>query len=59
MERNGKSNVKLMWEQMKWAMVDNPREECSSVRMGGKNSMSVCWNDEMKAATKRKEATWN
>ena len=28
------------------------------MRVGGKNSKSVLWNDEMKAAVRRKEAAW-
>ena len=41
------------------AMVESPREVCVSVRVGGKNPMSVWWNDEVKAAVKRKDAAWN
>ena len=32
---------------------------CGSVRGGeGKNTKNVSWNDEVKAAIRRKEATW-
>ena len=31
---------------------------CGSVRMGGKNPKSVGWNDEVKAAVRRKEYAW-
>ena len=31
------------------------REVCGSVGVGGKNPKSVWWNDEIKAAVKRKE----
>ena len=31
---------------------------CGSVRVRGKNLKSVWWNDEIKAAVRRKEASW-
>ena len=31
---------------------------CGSVRVGGKNPKSVRWNDEIKAAVRRKETAW-
>ena len=34
------------------------REVCGSVRVGEKNPKSVCWNDEIKPAVRRKEAPW-
>ena len=45
---------------MKWVLVENVREVCASVRVGGrgKNPKSVLWNDEVKAAVMRKEAAW-
>ena len=48
MEWNGDNNVEYMWEQMKRAMVESAREMCGSVRVGGKNQKSVCWNDEIR-----------
>ena len=45
-----------MWEQIKRGMVESAKEVCSSVRVGGKNPKNVRWNDEIKAALKRKEA---
>ena len=39
-------------------MVESAREVCSSVRVGEKKPKSVWWNDEMKAAVRRKEAAW-
>ena len=39
-------------------MVESGREVCGSVRLGGKNPKSVWWNDEIKAAVKRKETAW-
>ena len=45
---DGYNNVKHMWEQVKWAKVEGAREVCGSVRVGGKNSKSVWWNDEIK-----------
>ena len=47
-----------MWDQVKLAMVESAREVCGSVRVGGKNPKSVRWNDEIKAADRRKEAAW-
>ena len=44
-----------MWEQIKLAMVENAKEVCGSVRVGGKNLKSVWWSDEVKAAVTRKE----
>ena len=43
---------------MKQAIVENAREVCCSVRVGGKNSKSVWWNDEVKSAVRRKKADW-
>ena len=37
-------------------MVESVRKVCGSVRVGGKNPKSVWWNDEVKAAVRRKEA---
>ena len=31
---------------------------CGSVRVGAKNPKSVWWNDEIKAAVRRKDAAW-
>ena len=39
-------------------MVESAREVCGSVRVGGKNPKSVWWNDDIKAAFRRKEAVW-
>ena len=47
-----------MGEQVKRAMVESGREVCGSMRVGGKNPESVWWNDEIKAAARRKEAAW-
>ena len=41
---DGENNVKHMWEQVKWAMVERAREVCGSLRVGGKNPKSVWWN---------------
>ena len=40
-------------------MVESAREVCDSVRVGGGNTKSVWWNDQVKAAVKRKEDAWN
>ena len=47
-----------MWKQVKWAMVENAKEVCGSVRVGGKNPKSVWWNNEIKPAVRRKESAW-
>ena len=39
-------------------MVESSRELCGSVRLEGKNPKNVWWNDETKAAVRRKEAAW-
>ena len=39
-------------------MVESAREVCGSVRVKGKNSKGVWWNNEVKAAVRRKEAAW-
>ena len=39
--------------------METAREVCGSVRVGGKTSKSVWWNDEIKAAVRRNEAAWN
>ena len=58
LELDGESNVKHMWEQVKWAMVESAREVCGSVRVGGRNPKVLWRNDEVKAAVKRKEDSW-
>ena len=40
------------------AMMESVKEVCGSVRVGEKNQKRVWWNDEIKAAVRRKEATW-
>ena len=40
---------------MKWVIVESAREVCSSVKVRGKSPKSVWWNDEVKAAVRRKE----
>ena len=57
-EWKGENNVEHIWEQVKRVMVENEREVCGSVRVGGGNSKSVGWNDQVKAAVMRKEDTW-
>ena len=39
-------------------MVESAREVRGSVRVGGKNPNSVWWNEEIKAAVRRKEGAW-
>ena len=39
-------------------MVGSTREVCGSVRVGAKNPKSVWWNDEIKAAVRRKKGAW-
>ena len=36
-------------------MVESAREVCGSLRVGGENPKCVWWNDEVKAAVRRKE----
>ena len=57
-EWEGANNVEHMWEQVKQAMVESARELFGSVRVGGGNPKSVWWNDQVKAAVKRKEDAW-
>ena len=42
-------------KQMKHAMVESAREVCGSEQVRGRNPKSVWWNDQVKAAIKRKE----
>ena len=39
-------------------MVESGREVCGLVTVEGGNSKSVWWNNQEKAAVKRKEAAW-
>ena len=39
-------------------MVESARKVCDSVRVGGKNSKSVWWNNETEVAVRKKEAAW-
>ena len=57
-EWDGDNNVEHTWEQVKRAMVEGAREMYDLVRGGGKNPKSVLWTNEIKAAVRRKEATW-
>ena len=57
-EWDGGNNVLYMWKQVKRASVESAREVYGSVRVGGKNPMTVWWKDEIKAAFRRKEAAW-
>ena len=43
---------------MKWAVVEDARKVCGSVRVGRKNPKSVWWNEEAKAVARRKETLW-
>ena len=54
-EGDGDDNVKHMWELVKRAIVESTRELFCLVRVGGKRPKSVWWNDEVKAAFRRKE----
>ena len=45
-EWDGENNVKQIWEQVKWTMVESAREVCGSLRVGGKNPKSVWWTKE-------------
>ena len=51
-------NIKHMWVHVKRAIVESTREVCGSVRVGGGNSKSVWWNDEIKAVVRRKNDAW-
>ena len=44
-----------MCEQVKQASA---REVCGSVKVEGKNPKRVWWNNEVKAAVRKKEAAW-
>ena len=39
-------------------MVESARKVCGSKKVGGKNPKSMWWNDEGKAAVRRKEGAW-
>ena len=47
-----------MEEQVKRAMVESAREVCSAVRIWGKEPIECVWNDEIKAAIRKKEDAW-
>ena len=47
-----------MLEHLKRALVESAREVCGSVGVGGKNSKSVLWEDEINVVVKRKKAAW-
>ena len=38
-------------------MLDSAREVCATVRVVGKNPKNLWWNDVVKVAVERKEAT--
>ena len=39
-------------------MVESSGEVCGSVRVGGKNPKSMWWNNEVKAAVRRRDYAW-
>ena len=45
-----------MWEQVKLPRVESAREVCGSVRVRGENPKNTWWNNQVKAAVKRKKA---
>ena len=47
-----------MREQGKRAIVESTREMCGSVGVGEGSPKNVWWNNEVKAAVKRKETAW-
>ena len=53
-EWDGDNNVEHLWEQVKRTIVESAREVCGLVRVGGKNPKTVWWNDEIKAAVRRR-----
>ena len=53
-EWDGENSAELMWEQVKRAMIESAREMCESMQVGGGNPKRVWWNDQVKAAVKRK-----
>ena len=55
-EWDGENNVKHMWEQVKWVMVENAKEVHGSLRVGEGNPKSVWWNDQVKAAARDEDA---
>ena len=57
-EWDGDNNLKHLWEKVKQVMVENAKEVCDLVTVGGKNPKSVWWNKEVKAVVKRKEDAW-
>ena len=56
LEEKGENNVEYMWEQVKRAMVESAKEVCGLLRVGGKNSNRMWWNDAVKTPVKRKKA---
>ena len=57
-EWDRENNVEHKWEQVKWVVVESARKVCGSLRVEGKNPKCVWWDDEVKAAVRRKEAAW-
>ena len=47
-----------MWEQVKNAKVETPKEVWGSVSVARNSPKSMRWNDEVKTALERKEALW-
>ena len=46
-------NVEQKWEPVKRSMVDNAREVCGSVMVGGKEPKNVWLNDVVKDAVEK------
>ena len=50
--------LSIMWEPVRWAIVESAREVCDSVRAEGGNPKIAWWNNQVKAAVRRKKAAW-
>ena len=57
-EWDGENNVENIWKQVNRTMVESAREVYGPMKVEGKNPKSAWWNDEVKAAVRRKEAAW-
>ena len=56
---NEQQSIEEVWLQMKDTLVNNAKEVCGCVKIGGGRVNSELWNHEVEQAVSRKKGAWN